>query len=1050
MTKRLVPITTSAALFLCGTALGGITTDGTLGPRQTLPGPNFNVLPSLGKQVGGNLFHSFNQFNIASGERATFSGPNSIHNILARVTGGTASSIKGTLACRIPNANLYLINPAGVVFGPDARLDIKGSIAVTTANSIKLAEGGKFNAALPGQSILTSAAPMSFGFLGERKPASISVRGIIDDNPAVDRRMHMPRLEVPVGKMITLEGGDITVEGGELRAPGGRIEIRAIEAAAETAPLRSSERHPKTASFFMVGGVLDTSAMLDPKGTATSNSRTAIVISVAGKFTSSNFSRIYGNRVVAIKAGGDVSLAENTIAALGGEKSSILVGAGGDVILAGSSSLLAADTFLGGLSSRGHVTVTARRDILISSATISSSGLSNFGSGGRIQLSARGRVALANCSINATGIETEPGLIEVSSGAALRLSSVRIHADAMGFNEMLAGGQVKVASSGAVSIFQSEITANAGAAGGIGGQIVIIGSKDMILGGDSRIAANGGGEFFHKGPGGVGGEITLSAGKSVSLLNHISLSATGGSGGANLISGSVEHGAGGRGGQVGVRAVERITLTGHSSISTLGGLGSLSGVSTVTGPGGRGGEIRLNAGRSISLSGNSGVFTDGGLGNPGGGGGQVTARSAGLIEIFDGGYVSAANRGPGIGGAIKLYAETLSIRDANHDPVLGTGIRSESIAGVRGGRADLSLSLSSTSTFGGPSLRLRSPAGTVVNVGTTDDIVQRFSDTPDSVTRQPVDPFAAFVGQPMRGLWILEVDNTSLYTGDVRAPVTLESIGLALGEDQFRSEARQVKVDVGDQVRVPIRVESPGVVTGTPGQNIGGSAGTITLDVGRLIINGPGQISTASLGTGRGGVVNILARGRIVIEGGSVTSRAGGSDRAGNVTITSGGSFWLRDANIIAEATGDGGSVAIAAEGPLVSRDSVITGKAGGTGAQISLRSAAGVALSRSVMNGLAGGADAPVNILAPFYFNDNSLILSDSQSVPSPANVAATTLTLQAHLGDTQPISNICGRRLQDVSSFLITSRGAGAPEPGGSMTDFDFEGLWLRKSQR
>src|SRR4051794_39684567 len=104
----------AASLVAAGLSLGhaGITTDGSLGPVSTLSGPNFMVPSSLGRIAGGNLFHSFGQFGLGQGESATFSGPGSVHNILARVTGGQVSSIDGTIHSTIAGANLYLLNPA--------------------------------------------------------------------------------------------------------------------------------------------------------------------------------------------------------------------------------------------------------------------------------------------------------------------------------------------------------------------------------------------------------------------------------------------------------------------------------------------------------------------------------------------------------------------------------------------------------------------------------------------------------------------------------------------------------------------------------------------------------------------------------------------------------------------------------------------------------------------------------------------------------------------------------------------------------------------------
>src|SRR5439155_4799153 len=101
-----------------------ITLDGSLGPRGALKGPNYTISDDLGQIRGSNLFHSFGQFNLSRGESATFTGPNTIANILSRVTGGSPSNIDGTIRSQIPGANLFLLNPGGVIFGPNAGLKI--------------------------------------------------------------------------------------------------------------------------------------------------------------------------------------------------------------------------------------------------------------------------------------------------------------------------------------------------------------------------------------------------------------------------------------------------------------------------------------------------------------------------------------------------------------------------------------------------------------------------------------------------------------------------------------------------------------------------------------------------------------------------------------------------------------------------------------------------------------------------------------------------------------------------------------------------------------
>src|SRR4029077_12977577 len=153
-----------------------ITVDGRLSKAQTLVGPNYAITANLGKQVGGNLFHSFGKFGLVNGETAAFSGPATTTNVIGRVTGGNTSSIDGKIQSTITGANLYLINPSGIVFGPNATVNVSGSFHASTADYIRMSDGAKFQATNPDASTLSAAPPAAFGFLTAR-PAAIAVNG---------------------------------------------------------------------------------------------------------------------------------------------------------------------------------------------------------------------------------------------------------------------------------------------------------------------------------------------------------------------------------------------------------------------------------------------------------------------------------------------------------------------------------------------------------------------------------------------------------------------------------------------------------------------------------------------------------------------------------------------------------------------------------------------------------------------------------------------------------------------------------------------------------
>src|SRR3954468_12826613 len=151
-----------AALLSVGPVQAQIVTDGSVGPKVSLSGGQIDIGENLGTRSGANLFHSFEKFGIATGQAATFTGPGDIKNVISRVTGGEISNIDGRLASTVGQADLYFLNPAGVVFGPNATLDVPGSFHVSTAHELRFDDGVSFSALDKTGSGLTVAAPEAF------------------------------------------------------------------------------------------------------------------------------------------------------------------------------------------------------------------------------------------------------------------------------------------------------------------------------------------------------------------------------------------------------------------------------------------------------------------------------------------------------------------------------------------------------------------------------------------------------------------------------------------------------------------------------------------------------------------------------------------------------------------------------------------------------------------------------------------------------------------------------------------------------------------------
>ena len=189
-----------------------LTSDGSLGTSVSRSNNIYNIQD--GTTIGSNLFHSFANFSVGVGDIASFNGPAGIENILTRVTGGMRSEIFGTIRSQIPEANLFLMNPAGVLFGPSASLDLTGSFHITTADYIGLGENGIFHAELNKTSVLTTAPPSAFGFLVNSPKAILGEQSTLQIQP---------------GKTLSLVGGDIVITGGSLSASDGQVSLISLK-----------------------------------------------------------------------------------------------------------------------------------------------------------------------------------------------------------------------------------------------------------------------------------------------------------------------------------------------------------------------------------------------------------------------------------------------------------------------------------------------------------------------------------------------------------------------------------------------------------------------------------------------------------------------------------------------------------------------------------------------------------------------------------------------------------------------------------------------------
>jgi filamentous hemagglutinin family protein len=199
--------------------LAQINPDGTLGAEQSIVTPSTvhgapADLIQGGAIRGGNLFHSFTDFNVGNTQRVYFDNPGAVSRIIGRVTGNTTTSIDGTLGV-LGNADLFLFNPNGIAFGPNAVLDLNGSFIATTAATMLFPGGLEFSATNPQiPSSLTIDLPVSLRF--SSNPEGIT---LTDSN-----------LSIQPGKTLTLIGGDIDLDDSNLRLAAGLIELGSLGA----------------------------------------------------------------------------------------------------------------------------------------------------------------------------------------------------------------------------------------------------------------------------------------------------------------------------------------------------------------------------------------------------------------------------------------------------------------------------------------------------------------------------------------------------------------------------------------------------------------------------------------------------------------------------------------------------------------------------------------------------------------------------------------------------------------------------------------------------
>ncbi|WP_332972647.1 MULTISPECIES: S-layer family protein [unclassified Microcoleus] len=625
--------------FFPTSGLAQIVPDSSLGAESSRTVPDtINNLPSDkitgGATRGSNLFHSFREFNVGEGRGAYFANPNGIANIFTRVTGGNLSNILGVLGVQ-GNANLFLLNPKGILFGPNARLDLRGSFIGSTGSGILFDNGFEFSAA-NSNAVPLLAINIPVGLRFRDNPGTIVNQSIAPNPSPPDIPLPVPifkniGLAVDPGQTLALVGGNIQFNGGIATASSGQILLGSVKSPGlvqfEPTALGLNFNYSNIQNFGnieMNGALINTSGLgggkIDIRG---------------GNVTLSN-SGIYGLTLANIDGRGIDINAQNLRIDQGSQIFTTTLGEG-----KGSNINIRATDLVEmiGLGIEGYQQLTENfqtsgtgnpfiSQIVLFTSTIGS------GRAGDINIEA-GRLLMSNGVVagaptfgagNGGNLTIRANTVELVSSTLY--NGTTNESTGQGGNITVEAQWLMLRDGGAFASFSLSDGASGNIAIKASESVELSGSLPVGLG-QTRLGTN---TFDGNGK---GGDITIDT-KRLSVSNGATISLTTGA-----IFGEVLFStSGGTGGNLTVRASESIEVSGESRF--LGNAGYVaSSFVTQTASSGRGGDIRLSTPK---------------------------------LTVQNGGVISAASLGIANAGDITINADRLKVQGIGSNSRLRSGI----------------------------------------------------------------------------------------------------------------------------------------------------------------------------------------------------------------------------------------------------------------------------------------------------------------------------------------------------------------------------------------
>jgi len=964
-----LPLVISASLINLSShpATAQITPDSTLGSESSIVTPNINVKGSPADLINGgairntNLFHSFSEFNVSEGQRLYFANPTGIDNILTRVTGGNASNILGLLGVNGP-ANLFLINPNGIIFGQNSRLDIPGSFFATTANSFTFSNGTEFSATNPqAPPLLTISVPNGIQF-NNSQPAPIVSQGKLE-----------------VGQNFTLAAGNLNLSG-QLQA-GGNLTLQATD----TVRIRDTVTEPFVAyagrDLLIQGNQgIDIFVLNHPNSGFYSGGdmilRSANTVGGdAHYWTNGNFriekldespGKLFSPDDPVIRASGDVILDSYV-------GSSLYIFAGGKVEIRDGVWITGSDPALDSqptLDIRAGMNpldigtplgMTGSNFTVINGLNYSSSSSADIKIGTVVfrTFSIAASIAVLNNDLPLFLANSSPltGTVNLTNqyepNTLLPGGNIEVSGGSLGGGIFSNGGSATIESRSNITLKNSilDTSSSSGA-----GAVSLISTTGTIALENNRIIS--------KTNSGTGGDITLQA-RAVEL-NH----------GSAIIAGTTGSGEGGKI----LISADSVTVTGTGnspilqsvldrsiSATTVNNSSLKDGIFAITSGDGQAGDLVIDT-KQLTLQNQAGVFA-GTLGAGDGGnlsintvGGSVTVIDSGVatvtsttstgnagnlnvdarngnVEIIGNspkprsGFTSVT-LGAGDTGSLTLKTQTLNIID-------WAGIATETTSGKAGDLTIIANTMNITgNNLSGPGI-LSSTKG-IANGGdvniTAVDIKLKDGGALTTQTRGSGNAGNLNI---FTSRFTVQGDDTGVITsgakgstgngGDLTLIATdfVQLIGNEPGS--FNPTLEWARDEIGGRGSLH---KLTGLTTGTSNS---GDAGDLKIVTGKLIIQDGAGVATSTLDRGQGGNLTVIAD-TVEMQGkGILATTAFNTGNAGNLKLTT-GELTLRDGGLISADTigsGNAGDLEIATRQLIVqngSRIGVSTGSAGNAG----------------------------------------------------------------------------------------------------------------------